>query len=65
MSGATVSYSQDADSESGKTVLRDVNLDIAPGEKVAIVGRTGRCVLPVMQCSNRRENIGDQLLTNY
>lgn len=47
ISGATSSYSQGADSESANVVLRDVNLSIRPGEKVAIVGRTGRYVLAV------------------
>lgn len=62
---ATASYSQDTDSESGKTVLRDVNLNIGPGEKVAIVGRTGRYVLPMMHCSYNKGKIGDQMLTNH
>lgn len=65
IAGATASYSQDTDSESGKIVLRDVNLNIGPGEKVAIVGRTGRYLLPVMCCSNRKGKIGAQILTHY
>ena len=31
-------------SASAELVLEDINLEIQPGEKVAIVGRTGRCV---------------------
>lgn len=58
MSGATISYSQGTYSESGKIVLRDVNLNIGPGEKVAIVGRTGRYVPPVVNCSNSKGTLG-------
>lgn len=57
IAGATTSYSQDTDSESGEIVLRDVNLSIGPGEKVAIVGRTGRYALPVTHCSNSKGKI--------
>lgn len=56
IAGATASYSQDTNSESGRIVLRDVNLNIGPGEKVAIVGRTGRYVLSVMHCRKQKKD---------
>lgn len=65
IAGATASYSQDTDSESGKIVLHDVNLNIGPGEKVAIVGRTSRYVIPVIYCSNIKSKTGSQTPTNY
>ena len=64
MDGATVSYSRETDSESGNIVLRDVNLSIGPGEKVAIVGRTGRYVLAVTHRNNRERKMRDQMLTH-
>ncbi|KAL1865057.1 hypothetical protein Daus18300_007404 [Diaporthe australafricana] len=39
--GVTASYSQATNSEAGKNVLSDVNLNIEAGEKFAVIGRTG------------------------
>lgn len=56
IAGATASYSQDTNSESSRIVLRDVNLNIGPREKVAIVGRTGRYAISVMHCRKQKKD---------
>ncbi|MPY23714.1 heme ABC transporter ATP-binding protein/permease CydC [Shewanella sp. YLB-07] len=41
LKGICFSYDQDAQVETKKVVLRDINLSIKPGEKVALLGQTG------------------------
>lgn len=41
LKGICFSYDQDAQVETKQVVLRDINLSIKPGEKVALLGQTG------------------------
>ncbi|KAI7772924.1 hypothetical protein LA080_013137 [Diaporthe eres] len=64
IAGITDLYSQATDIEAGKIFLRDANLSIGAGAKVADIGRTGKLDGRQLRCINRH-TVQDRIIVGF